>query len=164
MRRGRALAACLNGEVICISHSTAAAAPHQDAAEQQEAGQLPAKRRRVADPSEQQAGGEAGTTTPLVTRAAGSSTAPGAAQCSELRVGAVRADAASVYAAAVLAAAGSPIFGRPAVDAASGTIVCATVAGDVLALSTGAGQMLNVPIRYSYKRKSLRCGSWGGSA
>jgi hypothetical protein len=132
--RGRAIAACLNGEIVCLQHSSFA--PQQNADRQQQAGWLPVKRRRVADSTDEAAGDESIAPLQSLPAAARARSVLEAAQCTRQNPAAV-ADADTCFTASVAAAAASPVFGRPLVDAAIGIVVCATVAGNVMALSPG---------------------------
>jgi hypothetical protein len=137
MHGGRALVACLNGDIVCLRSGAAAAVLQQEAERQQEADRRPAKRRRVAGVADQAAREPGGPQMVLPPAgAAGSRPEPDAAECAG-RASSVHADAVASFAACAAASVASPIFGRPAVDAATGITVCASVAGEVVALSAG---------------------------
>jgi hypothetical protein len=138
-RRGRAVVACLNGEIVSLQHTVNALAPQQDAERQQEADRLPHKRRRVAALDEQAADVPLGLRKPPQAQAAGIRPEPRAVRCIR------RFSMADARAAASgAAAASSPVFGRPAVDAATGIVACATVAGEVVALSAGEDRIADI--------------------
>jgi hypothetical protein len=133
--RGRAAVACLNGDIICLRSGAAAAVLQQQAAPQQAAAR-PVKRRRLADLGEQAARKPAAPQVLLLAGASGSGPEHDAVACAG-GASSIHADAAASFAACAAASLATPVFGRPAVDAATGITVCASVVGEVVALSGG---------------------------
>lgn len=146
----RAVVACLSGEVVCLRSGAASAAPQRGAEQWHEADWRPAKRRSVAGLDDHAAHEPAGPKAllPVLPPAggAGSRPEPDAVGCTG-GASSIHVDAAASFTACAAASVTSPVFGCPAVDVTTGSIVCASVAGEVVALSAGEDRMVRSDAR-----------------
>lgn len=138
--RRSAFVACLDGSVVCFRHLSAA-----NVAE-------PAAKRQRTEPSEQ---GDSGKAVALQT-ASGRGASAAAHATSEVvataaaaaaggglggSIGDSGSTALGCFSVAWRHTAGSPVFGRPVVDAAAGALIVGLVSGHVLALSAAGAAL-----------------------